>query len=82
MTKLRIVYDGSAKLDTNDLSLNDYLDTGPNCIPKLFNVLLRFRCNRVALVGDIEKAFLMVGIAEEDRKTAILVAGEPVRYEL
>ena len=67
-TKLRIVYDGSAKLDTNDLSLNDYLDTAPNYTPKLFNVLLRFRYHRVALVGDIEKAFLMVGIAEEDRE--------------
>ena len=67
-TKLCIVYDGSTKLDTNNLSLNDNLDTGPNYIPKLFNVLLRFQCHRVALVGNIEKAFLMVGIAEEDRE--------------
>jgi len=29
--------------------------------------MLRFRSYRVALVGDIEKAFLMVHIAEEDR---------------
>ncbi|XP_065886645.1 uncharacterized protein [Dysidea avara] len=67
-TKLRIVYDGSAKSDAKDLSLNDFLDTGPNYIPKLFELLLRFRCHRIALVGDIEKAFLMIGIAEDDRE--------------
>ena len=33
----------------------------------LFDVLLRFRVNQVALTSDIEKAFLMVGMAEEDR---------------
>ena len=29
--------------------------------------MLRFRGHRIALVGDIEKAFLMVHIAEEDK---------------
>ena len=33
----------------------------------LFDVLLRFRVNQVALTSDIKKAFLMVGMAEEDR---------------
>ena len=35
-TKLRIVYDGSAKAVGDEYSLNDYLLTGPNSIPKLF----------------------------------------------
>ena len=28
---------------------------------------MRFRCHQIALVGDIEKAFLMVGVNEADR---------------
>ena len=32
-----------------------------------FNVLLRFRDKRIAPVGDIEKAFFSVTIADEDR---------------
>ena len=65
-TKLRIVYDGSAS-SNDDPSLNDCLQVGPNLIPKLFNVLIQFRCHQVTLVADIEKAFLMVSIVEEDR---------------
>ena len=30
-------------------------------------MLLRFRLHRVALVGDVEKAFLMVSVANYDR---------------
>lgn len=66
-TKLRVVYDGSAKLKPDDVSINDCLDQGPNYIPKLFDVLVKFRSHHVALTADIEKAFLMVGISESDR---------------
>ena len=66
-TKLRVVYDGSAKSDGEARSLNDLLETGPNFIPHLFDVLVRFRWNSVALSADIEKAFLMVGIDPNDR---------------
>ena len=65
-TKVRIVYDGSASTG-DDVSLNDCLQVGPNMIPKLFNMLIRFRCHQITLVADIEKAFLMVSVAEEDR---------------
>ena len=63
---MRIVYDGSAT-SHEGISLNDCLQVGPNLIPKLFNVLIKFRCHQVALVEDIEKAFLMVSITEKDR---------------
>lgn len=33
----------------------------------IFDILVRFRASRVALTGDVEKAFLMVGTTEEDR---------------
>jgi len=52
----------------HDLSLNDFLNTGPNYIPQLFDILLKFCCHRIALVSDIEKAFLMIGIDEDDRE--------------
>jgi len=36
-------------------------------IPKLFNVMIRFQLHQIALVADIESAFLMVGVSQEDR---------------
>ena len=64
-TKLRIVYDASSK--TNGPSLNDCLYAGPAFGQSIFDIVLRFRVHKVALVADIEKAFLMVSIAEEDK---------------
>ena len=64
-SKLRIVYDASAK--TSGPSLNDCLYTGPSFGQSIFDILLRFRFHRVALAGDIEKAFLMVSVRKKDR---------------
>ena len=66
-TKLRIVYDGSAKPPERHHSLNDCLETGPNFTPMLFDTLVKFRWHKIGLTADIEKAFLMVGINEADR---------------
>ena len=64
-TKLRVVYDASAK--TIGPSLNECLYTGPSFGQSIFDILLRFRLHKVAIAGDIEKAFLMVSIAAGDR---------------
>ena len=64
-TKLRVVYDASARSDGP--ALNDCLYTGPPLVENIFDILLRFRASRVALTGDVEKAFLIVGITKEDR---------------
>ena len=64
-TKLRIVYDASAK--SEGPSLNDCLYTGPKFDQRIMDTLLRFRTHRVALTADIEKAFLMVSMSEKDR---------------
>ena len=64
-TKVRIVYDASAK--STGPSLNDCLQTGPSLTSEIPDVLMRFRYHQVALVADIEKAFLMVQVAEADR---------------
>ena len=63
-TKLRVVYDASAR--SYGAALNDCLYTGPPLAENIFDILLRFRASRIALTGDVEKALLMVGIAEED----------------
>ncbi|XP_046857876.1 uncharacterized protein LOC124451299 [Xenia sp. Carnegie-2017] len=66
-TKLRIVYDASSKEGKRGTSLNDCLHVGPPLTPLLFDILIRFRESRVALAGDIEKAFLNVEVDEADR---------------
>ena len=63
-SKLRIVYDASAK--SHGASLNNCLYTGPKFGQSTFDIL-RFRAQHIALTGDIEKAFLMVSVKEEDR---------------
>ena len=68
-TKLRVVFDASAKVSKSKLSLNDYLHTGPPIAPMLYDVLLRLRENKVVLIGDIRKAFLQIEIDVEDRNS-------------
>jgi len=66
-TKLRIVFDGSAKSDPKFFSLNDCLENGPNLAPLIFDVLLKFRQHKVGITADIEKAFHQILIKSEDR---------------
>ena len=65
-TKLRIVYDASAHASPSQPSLNDCLYSGPSLNEQVMDVLMCFRCHRVALVSDVEKAFLMVSVEEKD----------------
>ena len=64
-TKLRVVYDASAK--RGGPSLNDCLYSGPPLTPMIFDVMARFGAHNVALTADIERAFLNVAIAPEHR---------------
>ena len=64
-TKVRVVYDASAK--TRGPSLNDCLYAGPKFDQCILDILLRFRSHKVALVADIEKAFLQISVAPCDR---------------
>ena len=65
--KVRVVYDASSREGKVGTSLNDCLHVGSSLNPLLFNILLRFRENRVVLVGDKEKAFLNVEVDVLDR---------------
>ena len=66
-TKLRIVMDASAKRSASAVSLNQCLYQGPNLILNLAKCLIRFILNKYRCVADIEKAFLRILIASEDR---------------
>ena len=65
-TKCRIVFDASAR-EGDGLSLNDCVLPGPALQPGLASVLIRFRTHRIGLIADIEKMFLEVKLAPEDR---------------
>lgn len=64
--KLRLVYDASAKSKDNR-SLNECLYRGPLMLEDLTGLLIRFREHRIGIVADVEKAFLQIGLQNEDR---------------
>uniref|UniRef100_A0A1I8BFE7 CCHC-type domain-containing protein n=1 Tax=Meloidogyne hapla TaxID=6305 RepID=A0A1I8BFE7_MELHA len=66
-TKIRIVFDASAKLRKEYPSLNECLHKGPNLYNDLAGILLRARMKNYLLTCDVEKAFLQISIAPEDR---------------
>ena len=55
-TKLRIVYDASAKASKSTVSLNECLETGPPLQNSLYDILVRSRMRPIILCGDIQKA--------------------------
>ena len=65
-TKLRVVFDASAKSSTG-VSLNDTLLVGPTIHPPLTEVILRFRSHRVALTADISKMYRAIELDPSDR---------------
>ena len=66
-TKLRVVYDASAKESRTSPSLNDCLNPGPCLQNLLWSILIRSRFLPILLTGDLEKAFLQVRIKEAER---------------
>ena len=65
-TKLRVVFDASAK-SSNGISLNDSLLVGPTIHPPLIDVLLRFRTHRIALTTDVSKMYRAIELTTADR---------------
>ena len=54
-TPVRIVFNSSARYMNH--SLNDYWAKGPHLLNDLLGILIRFRENRIALIGDIKKMY-------------------------
>ena len=62
-TKVRIVFNCSARC--NGVSLNDVIHARPKLQRELFDILIRFRRNPVALVCDIQEMCLQIEIEVE-----------------
>lgn len=65
--KGRLVYDASAKIK-DQRSLNECLYKGPSLLEDLTALILTFRIYKIGITADVERAFLQVGLQEEDRE--------------
>jgi len=66
-TKLRVVYDASARGSATGPSLNDCFNIGPPLQNQIWKVLVCARFHGIVVAGDIRKAFLQVRIRSADR---------------
>ncbi|KAL6419840.1 hypothetical protein ACFW04_011154 [Cataglyphis niger] len=64
--KIRVVFNGSSAVPSG-ASLNRHLKVGPNFLPALEDILLRWRVHRFVLTSDIEKMYRQILIDPEDR---------------
>lgn len=64
--KMRVVYDASAKTKSG-LALNDVLHKGPSLVKDIVGIFFGFRMKPTALLADVEKAFLRMGLDLADR---------------
>ena len=65
-TKVRIVYDASAKSSLKNMSLNECLKTGPPLQNLIWDILTWSRFRPILLCGDIERAFLPIRVLESE----------------
>ena len=72
-TKVRVVYDASAKSKPSFNSLNECLYPGPVLLPIRPGILIRFRLFPIAITSDVEKAFLQLGLQEKNRDVTLFL---------
>ena len=77
--KCRRVLDAAAK--NNGVSLNSFLETGPNILQSLFGILLRFRLGKVAVNADVNAMFSQVAIPKEQQNLVAFLWNEDPRKE-
>ena len=63
--KCRVVFDCAAQY--KGVSLNDVILQGPNFLNNLSGVLIRFRKEPVAVIGDIKLMFHQCFVMKQDR---------------
>ncbi|MFH4981060.1 hypothetical protein AB6A40_007769 [Gnathostoma spinigerum] len=56
-----------SKMRESGYSLNEATLHGPVYLPDLSGILLRFRTTKIVIIGDIEKAFLKIGLQKASR---------------
>ena len=72
-SKVRIVFDGSAKHgDATTASINECLEKGPNLVPHLFDVLIKFRGFPIGVASDVEKTFHQIEIEPTDASLSVV----------
>ncbi|XP_070549163.1 uncharacterized protein [Ptychodera flava] len=81
--QIRIVFDSSAKY--NGVSLNDALLHGPDQMNSPLGILLRFRCEQTAVMGDVEQVFHSFHVNKEHRDYLLffrLKDNDPMKQEI
>ena len=66
-TKVRMVFDASAKEHPLSTSINECMYPGPPLQPLLWDILVRARMSSHLLLADLKKAFHQIAVREEDR---------------
>lgn len=61
--------------------MNENLYAGPPLTPLIFDILLRFRAEKIVLIADIEKAFLNVGVKENEQDYLRFLWFEDIKKE-
>ena len=64
-TKLRVVFDGSAKTTTS-VSLHDTVMVDSKIQENLISILLRYRVHQAAMTADIEQMFRQINVDTKD----------------
>lgn len=67
-TKLRTVFDGSARSSSDSVSFNDVQLKGPIIQDHLISILLRFRQHLYVVTADIEKMYRQVRVSSDQHK--------------
>ncbi|XP_024885965.1 uncharacterized protein LOC112463685, partial [Temnothorax curvispinosus] len=71
-TKLRVVFNGSTTVPSGE-SLNRHLMVGPNLLPPLIILIIKWRRHRFVFATDIEKMYRQIVVDPEDRDMQIIV---------
>lgn len=71
-TKLRTVFNASQK-SSNGLSLNDTMAVGKIRQTKMLELLVRWRKYKIAVVGDIEKMYKQIRVAEDQQHLLLVL---------
>lgn len=71
-TKLRTVFNASQK-SSNGLSLNDTVAVGKIRQPKMLELLVGWRKYKIAVIGDIEKMYKQIRVADDQQKFLLVL---------
>ena len=71
-TPMRVVFNSKAKVK-GGVSLNDCLAKGPCLLNQLLGILLRFRLEQFAFIGDIRKMYHSIDIPLTDQMTHLFL---------